>query len=129
MNRWQIGGVVGLVVSGVVACVAAANFGAVTYGAAEVTPQVNAVVNGGWLTALLGAAGSVFAFFRGSSSTIIDHGKQIIGDIAGGNASAITVDAAFVTIAATILAAKGDIDPQLLADLGTLRKKVVEVVK
>ena len=128
MNKWHVGGIIGMLASAAVAVVAATNYGAVTYGAAEQTQTVATVVNGGTLAAILGAIGSVWALVKGGlggkQSSLLDFGKQVISDLTTHDGIGMSVDAAFVVIAGCILAKKGAIDPQLLADLGALRQRI-----
>lgn len=102
--------------------VAAGTATPVLYGAGEATTSVTATGVLSTLTALVSGAGGLFALLR--SSPLGDFAKGAIGNLASRDVGGSVLDAAFVTIAATLLAKRGSIDPTMLAELGALRKKI-----
>jgi len=119
-SKWLVAGLFAVSVLG--ACVASSSIVPVMYGAGEMTPSVGGTSIIGTLTALISGAGGLWTLFRNSTAT--GFVKDAIGNLTGGNTSGTVLDAAFVTIAATILAKKGAIDPTVLTRLGELRRDI-----
>ena len=102
--------------------IAAGTVTPILYGAGEANAQTVGAGLFGGLLSIGGALTALLQLFK--NSTAIDFAKDAIGNLKSRDISGTVLDAAFVTIAATILSKKGNIDPAMLTDLGALRKKI-----
>jgi hypothetical protein len=77
----------------------------------------------GTLTAIFSGLGGLWALFK--NPAVIQAGQEMLGDLRSKDAAAIALNAAFVTIATVALAKAETLDPTLLSELATLKKKIL----
>lgn len=120
MNRAVVS--VAFVVASIGVAIVSGSATPIAYGVGEANAQTIGSGILGTLMAVIGGATGFWNLFKNSTAT--GFVKDAIGNLTGGNAAGTVLDAAFVTIAATILAKKGAIDPTVLTRLGELRRDI-----
>lgn len=110
-------------ISVIAAVVAAAQISPPLMGVAEATPAGNWVGMISTIIAGLGGFTGIWKLIQSSTTgTVGVLLKDTLGDLSTGNVSAVTLDAAFVVIAATAL--QRGCDPAVLSDIQTLKIKM-----
>lgn len=101
---------------------ASGSFTPIAYGAsaADTQPVVTGIV--GTLMTLIGGGGGLWALLKNSPAS--GFVKDALVNLATRDVAGSVLDAAFLTIAATIFARKGSLDVSLMTTLAELRKKI-----